>query len=94
MVDLTDYKNDMKILEKIMLAYYYSIPGDNPKAPKEIKIRQDNISYYTVDLMSKNIRYGISSINKNEIEKYMEKLKGLKAHEIDIIDRIEKEIDK
>lgn len=94
MVDLTNYKNDTKILEKIMLAYYYSIPGDNAKSPEEIKIRQDNITYYTVDLMSKNIRFGISSINKNEIERYMEKLKTLKAHEIDVIDRIEKEIDK
>jgi len=94
MYDLTNYKNDTKILEKIMLAYYYSIPGDNPRSPDEIKLRQDNITYYTVDLMCKNVRYGISSISKKEIENYMEKLKNLNAHEIDVIDRIEKEVEK
>ena len=94
MYDLTNYKNDTKILEKIMLAYYYSIPSDNPRSPDEIKLRQDNITYYTVDLMCKNARYGISSISKKEMENYIEKLKNLKAYEIDIIDKIEKEAEK
>jgi hypothetical protein len=93
-MDLAKHKNDIPILEKIMLAYWYSIPADNDINPESIKIKQDNIGYFTVELFRNNKMYGIACIQKNEIDKYCEKLKGLKEHELDIIDRIEHEVTK
>ena len=91
-MDLTDYKNNKPILEKIMLAYWYSIPGDNPSTPDQIKIIQDNINHYTVEIYKNTNMYGIACIQKKEIDKYLEKIKELKEHELDIINRIDKEL--
>ena len=91
-MDITKIKNDKAIFEKVILAYWYSIPCDNGVFPDKMEITRDNTTFFNVDLIKNNVRYGIACIGKKEIDKYLEELKEVKEHEIDIIDRLEKEI--
>ena len=59
---------------------------------KEIKITKDQGEFFNVDLIRDNKKFGGGSIDKKEIDKYLDKLKDVKEHELDIIDRLEKEI--
>jgi hypothetical protein len=91
-MDITKIKNDKKIFEKVILAYWYSIPCDGGTFPDNVEIVRDNTTFFNVNLIKNNVVYGMASIGKNEIDRYLEKLRDLKEHEIDIIDRLEKEI--
>lgn len=92
-MDIQRIKEDKAILEKIMMAYWISIPTDSQFVPEQIKITRDNSDYYNVDLIRNSKVYGMAMIQKNNIDNYLEQIKLLKEHEIDIIDRIEKESD-
>jgi len=92
-MNIKKIKEDKSILEKIMLAYWISIPSDSQFVPDTMKITQDHMDYYNVDLIKDSKRYGMAIIHKDEIDKYLEQVKLLKEHEIDIIDRIEREVD-
>ena len=91
-MDVNKLKTDKILLEKIILAYWYSIPGDGDIHPTESKIRYDNKYYYNVDLYNNKVMMGTCSIMKFEIDRYLEKLRTLKVHELDIINRIENEV--
>ena len=85
-------KNDKAMLEKILMAYWISIPSNNPISPDKINITKEMPTYYNVSLIKNSKQYGIALINKKEVDNYLEKVKTLKQHEIDIIKRIEKEV--
>jgi hypothetical protein len=91
-MDITKIKNDKIMFEKIVLAYWYSIPCDSGAFPDKIEIIKDNDTFFNVNLIRNKKMYGIANIQKSEIDQYLEKLKGYKEHEIDIINRLEKEI--
>jgi len=91
-MDITKIKNDKPIFEKVILAYWYSIPCDNGVFPDKMEIIRDNTTFFNVNLIRNGITYGTASIGKKEIDRYLEKLKEMKVHEIDIINRLEKEI--
>lgn len=91
-MDITKIKNDKPIFEKVILAYWYSIPCDNGVFPDKMEIIRDNTTFFNVNLIRNGITYGTASIGKTEIDRYLEKLKEMKVHEIDIINRLEKEI--
>jgi len=92
-MDIKQIKEDKAILERILVAYWISIPSDNPHVPERIQIIRDNPSFFNVDLFKNNVKYSQAMIQKVELDKYLEKIKLLKKHEIDIISRIEKESD-
>lgn len=91
-MDITKIKGDKKIFEKILLAYWYSIPCDNAILPDRVEIVRDNGSFFNINLLKNENIFGTSSIQKYEIDKYLEKLEEMKEHELDIIKRLEKEI--
>jgi len=91
-MDITKIKGDKKIFEKILLAYWYSIPCDNATLPDRVEITRDNGTFFNVNLIKNDIIFGMSCMQKSEIDRYLEKLEEIKEHELDIIKRLEKEI--
>jgi hypothetical protein len=89
--ELDNIIKDTSVFEKVLLAYWYSIPYDNANGPERIELRQNNGTYYNTNLIRNNKVYGCGCIQRQEIEKYLDKLKGLKAHELDIINRMDTE---
>ena len=91
-MDITKIKEDKVIFEKILLAYWYSIPCDNMTLPDRVEITKDNKTYYNVNLIKNDVVYGMACMKKEGIDKYFTKLEEIKEHELDIIKRLEKEI--
>lgn len=90
--NLENLEQNPPMLEKIILAYWYSIPYDNDITPEKVRVRKDNGTFFNVDLIKNNKVYGMSCIQKNEINKYLIKLNSLKEHELDIIKRTDNEV--
>jgi hypothetical protein len=91
-MDITKIRNDKKMFEKVLLAYWYSIPCDNTTLPDKIDIVRDNGTFFNINLIKNGVVFGAGSMQKKEIDKYLEKLEEIKEHELDIIKRLEKEI--
>ena len=91
-MDIAKIRSDKKMFEKILLAYWYSIPCDNTVLPDRMEITKDNGTFFNVNLIKNDKIFGTSSMQKNEIDKYLLKLEEIKEHELDIIKRLEKEI--
>ena len=89
--NLEKLTEDKELFEKVLLAYWYSVPSDSDRNPDQMKNIKDRGKFFGVDLVQKSITYGYASIPKFEIERYIIKLKELPMHEDDIIDRIDKE---
>jgi hypothetical protein len=71
-----------QLLEKFMLAWYVSIPSDNPVTPKKIFIRKingDDIYYSKIN--TKDIMYGIGRTTINELNTYFEQIKSASEFE-------------
>ena len=88
---LDKLKTNEPLFKKVILAYWYSVPSDSDRIPDEIQDIKDLGTCFSIKLYQKSINYGYVSIPKYEIERYIIKLQGLKAHEDDIINRIDKE---
>ena len=89
--NLDELKKDAELFEKVLLAYYYSMPSDSDRRPDKIKIRSEQKRFFGGDLIKNSIIYGYSTFTKYELEKYLTKLRTLIVHEKDIINRIDKE---
>jgi len=89
--NLDKLKEDNELFEKILLAYWYSVPSDSDRSPDKVKLITDYGKHFNTQLIKDDIVYGFASITKYEIEKYIEKLRTLKSHEDDITARIDKE---
>lgn len=89
--NLDELKKDTALFEKVLLAYYYSIPSDSERCPDKIRVKNEYNLYYGGNLIKNSVVYGYSTFTKNELEKYLIKLRALKMHEDDIISRIDKE---
>lgn len=91
-MDIVKIKNDKNMFEKILLAYWYSIPCDNAVLPDKVEITRDNGTFFNVNLIKKDVVFGMACMQKNDIDRYLLKLEDIKEHELDIIKRLEKEI--
>jgi len=89
--ELDELKKDTGLFEKVLLAYYYSIPSDSDRGPEKIKVKSEHKTFFGGNLIKDSMVYGYSTFTKYEINNYLEKLRALKIHEDDIIDRIDKE---
>jgi len=88
---LEELKKDSELFEKVLLAYYYSIPSDSDRKPDQIKVINEHPTFFGANLIENDVNYGYSTFCKREVEKYLIKLRTLKIHEDDIIERIDKE---
>jgi hypothetical protein len=86
-----DLQNDVPLFEKILLAYWYSIPYDNHFGPDQIKYVRDNGRFININLIKDNREYGGGCITKTEINNYITKLNHIRKHEKDITERFNKE---
>ena len=88
---LEKLEQNTPLFEKVLLAYWYSIPFDNDRTPDEIKVVSIERDFYSVNLFNKTVNYGSGCFKRYEIENYLKKLKDLDVHKVDIINRLEKE---
>ena len=89
--NLDELKKDKELFEKVLLAYYYSVPSDSDRRPDQINIRGEHKTFFGGNLIQDSVVYGYSTFTKYELEKYLVKLRTLQLHEDDIIDRIDNE---
>jgi hypothetical protein len=91
-MDTEKIRNDKNLFEKILLAYWYSVPCDNTVLPDRVEITKDNGTFFNVNLIKNNVVFGMSCMQKTEIDRYFVELEKVKEHETDIIKRLDKEI--
>ena len=79
-----DFKNltieklekNTKALEKMLMAYWLSIPSDNDSIPIKIQLIRISTNSYKYDKLNReNVVYGRGSIRKKSIETYIDKVK-------------------
>ena len=90
---LDELKKDEELFEKVLLAYYYSVPSDSDRQPDKIKVRLEHSTFFGANMIRNDIVYGYSTFTKYELENYLTKLRTLKLHEDDILERFNKEKD-
>jgi hypothetical protein len=89
---LDKLKQDIDLFEKILLAYWHSIPSDTDRFPTKIKIKFETNNFFGGDLYNDDLGcYGYSTFTKRDLVKYIDKLNSLKLHEDDIHQRIDRE---
>jgi hypothetical protein len=88
---MNELEQNKPLFEKVLLAYWFSIPYDNDSVPDGIKIIKEYSTSIAINLMKGEYVYGVGSIKKYEIERYLNKLNALGAHQQNIISRIEGE---
>ena len=88
---LNELMKSPEVFEKVVLAYWYSLPFDNPCGPQKVKVVRDNITFFNIELIKDDKMYGLANITKKELENYIVKLNKLDEHELDITNRIDKE---
>lgn len=84
-------KQNKKLLEKLLLGYYYSIPCDNSNIPDKLTIEEDRSDNWLISKWKNNIQFGRVIIYKSNIERYFDDLDKNRIHEAEIIGRLTNE---
>ena len=67
---------ELEALEKMLMAYWLSIPSDNDSIPIKIQLIRISTNSYKYDKLNRdNVVYGRGSIRKKSIETYIDKVK-------------------
>lgn len=71
--------NNKALLEKFLLAWYLSIPGDNTFIPYKLVINKidefDNICYSKIN--ASNVVYGVGTTSIKELERYYNNIESM-----------------
>jgi hypothetical protein len=76
-----EIKKDKQLLEKLVLAYWYSIPHDTKTPPETLEIDKDNFETYNVKYIRNGITYGYGCILKVNIDRYVQDLNENRLNE-------------
>jgi hypothetical protein len=91
-MDLNELKQNVPLYEKLLLAYWYSIPSDSNRTPDKITIKFETNKVICYNLYKNNVNYGGGTMPQRELTRYIEKLNALDLSKSDIVKRFDKEL--
>ena len=92
-MELEKIKNDTALYQKVLLAYWYSIPSDSDRSPTKITIKFEDSNVICYMLWDNDINYGGGTMPQRELINYIKKLNKLDDLKDDIVKRFDEEGD-
>jgi hypothetical protein len=89
-IELEKIMENKKAFDKLMMAYWISVPTDADKAPDEIVIKKITGDKIVYNKISNGVEYGMGITNKQELQKYIDKVKLVNDKNDSIFDMFDK----